>query len=178
MSRRKRLVASRLIVVDADVVRGASATDGGPPAGVACRSALQTILRVCHRAVVSPALANEYREHASNFGERWRTAMYQRSKILTTNAAETKRARGWLQGAVFTVEEREVVKKDLHLVMAACERGAVILSADSHARALFSRLADLSALGWAPISDRVHEWLQDGAAPEIVALGLPARRRG
>ncbi len=66
--KKKRAIASQLIVVDADVLRGASSTDGGPPPGAQCRRALRSILEICHHAVVSPALTKEYDHHASNYG--------------------------------------------------------------------------------------------------------------
>lgn len=170
--KKRRAVASRLIVVDADVLRGASSTDGGPPAGARCRRVLHAMLCICHRAVVSRALEEEYSRHASGYGQRWRAAMARRDKTVTTSAEETGRARGWKQSEHFNKSERAVVEKDLHLVLAAWEKNAVVLSGDDKARALFSRLSDLAELGWAQIADDcVDEWLRDGAPAKSVALG-------
>jgi hypothetical protein len=167
--KKKARPASQLIVIDTDVLCGASATDGGPPAGILCRKVLQAIFKICHRAVISPALAAEYDHHASNFAQRWRGAMARKNKIVSTPAQETKRARGWLRS--FTEPEREVVKKDLHLVLAAWETDAVILSADGRARGLFARLEDLFDLGWAPMGDDIDSWLNRGAPADATALG-------
>lgn len=170
---KKRVTSSQLIVVDANVLRGASSTDGGPPAGVECRSALQAILKICHRAVVSPALDEEYAHHASNFGQRWRTAMAQRNKIVATPAAKTGRSRGWMQNAGFTAAQRKAAEKDLHLVLAAWEKHAVVLSADEKSRVLFARLVDLASLGWARMThDDIATWLDRGAPSNDVRLGL------
>lgn len=159
-------------MVDATVIRGASSTDGGPPRGVACRRALQAILDICHRAVVSPALDKEYQDHASNFGLRWRAAMARRNKLIPTPAKETGKARGWMQSRAFTADERPIAAKDLHLVLAAWEKQAVILSGDDRSRALFARLPDLEKFGWARMtSDDVLNWLEGGALPHAVALG-------
>jgi len=169
---RHRAIASQLIVVDATILRGASSTDGGPPEGARCRSVLQAILEICHRAVVPPALADEYDRHASRYGQRWRAAMARRGKVLDTPARETGRARGWMQGKHFTTAERAVVVKDLHLVLAAWEKGAVILSGDNKARSLFARLSDLATIGWAQVGARgVEAWLRGGAPAHPVALG-------
>src|ERR1700677_3961021 len=94
--RKRPAVPSQLIVVDANVLRGASSIDGGPPSGAECRLALQAILEICHRVVVSPALADEYDRHASNYAQRWRAAMARRGKVLPTPATRTGRARGWM----------------------------------------------------------------------------------
>lgn len=164
--------ASQLIVVDANILRGASSSDRGPPPGVDCRRALQAILAICHRAVVSPALAEEYEHHASGFGQRWLTWMARRSKIVQTPAKETGRARGWKQDPSFEAHERRAVEKDLHLVLAAWEADAVILSGDDAARALFARLTDLKYLGWARMTHNdVDGWLDDGAPAHAVWLG-------
>lgn len=171
-ARKKTAVGSQLIVVDANVLRGASSTDGGPPVGAQCRRVLQAILEICHRAVVSPALAQEYDDHESNFGRRWRASMARRRKLVSTPATETGRARGWVQSAEFTERERDAVRKDLHLVLAAWEKDAVVLSADDRARVLFARVSDLAAMGWAQMGDGdVHAWLSQGAAPRQVRLG-------
>lgn len=179
MSARKKakqvVVPSRLVVVDANIVRGASSTDGGPPVGSHCRKVLQRILSICHRAVVSPALAREYDDHASNFGQRWRAMMMQRSKIIATPARESGRSRGWMQTSGYTQRERAAAEKDLHLVLAAWEKqddGAVVLSSDDAARALFVRIADLAGMGWARMTDQdIDDWLEQGADPSPVRLG-------
>ncbi|HET7505735.1 MAG TPA: hypothetical protein VFK02_32165 [Kofleriaceae bacterium] len=171
-AKNRRAIASQLIVVDADVLRGASSTDGGPPAGARCRRALQDILTICHRAVVSPDLENEYNRHASNYGMRWRAAMAHRGKLVPTPATETGRARGWKQSKHFTTTERAVVDKDLHLVLAAWETKAVVLSGDDRVRGLFARLPDLADLGWARIADDdLYNWLRNGAPADSMALG-------
>lgn len=171
-AKKRRAIASQLIVVDANILRGASSTDGGPPAGARCRSALQDILTICHRAMVSPDLENEYNRHASNYGMRWRAAMARRGKLVNTPAKETGRARGWKQSKHFTKTERVVVDKDLHLVLAAWETKAVVLSGDDRVRALFARLPDLADLRWAQIADDdLDEWLRDGAPADSMALG-------
>lgn len=172
-AKKKRKVASQWIVVDATVLKGASSTDGGPPRGVACRRALLAILDICHRAVVSPALEKEYQDNPSKFGQKWRVAMMRRNMIVRTLAKETGRARGWMQSPVFTERERPIAAKDLHLVLAAWEKEAVILSGDDTSRALFARLADLKDLGWARMTgDDVLAWLEGGALPHVVALGV------
>ena len=116
---KKQELASRRLVVDANVLRGASRTDGGPPAGVRCRGVVQAVLRICHRAVLSPAVAGEYDKHASGFAVRWLAAMQRKGKIVDTAAATTGRSRGWLQETSYSPAEREAVEKDLHLVLAA-----------------------------------------------------------
>jgi hypothetical protein len=80
-----------------------------------------------------------------------------------------------MQSAGFTKKEREAVEKDLHLVLAAREKlsdGAVVLSSDDTARALFARIGDLAELGWARQDDTgVAQWLAEGANASAVRLG-------
>jgi hypothetical protein len=168
---KKRFIPSQLIVVDANVLRSASRAEAGPPPGAECRRALASILDICHRAVISPALEREYDEHDSRFGRVWRAAMTRKGKIVPTPAAETGRARGWMQTGSFTKEEEKAARKDLHLVLAAREQAAVILSRDDAARSLFARLPELAQLGWAQLTaDDVEAWLRGGAQAPVVAL--------
>lgn len=169
--RKQEQSSSQLIVVDADVLRSASASDAGPPRGSRCRELLRSILDICHRAVVSPALSKEYDQHASRYAMRWRVAMTQRNKMVHTSARHTGRSRGWLRTETLDDARRAIAQKDMHLVLSAREAGAVILSADDRARGVFAEVADLRSLGWASALTVGVEWLERGAPSTEVRLG-------
>ena len=70
MSRRR---GSRLIVVDACVVRAAGETEH--PRSSACRNCLEEIRTICHRVAISPVLKDEWDRHMSRFSRKWRRSM-------------------------------------------------------------------------------------------------------
>jgi hypothetical protein len=79
-----------------------------------------------------------------------------------------------MQGSELDDGERPIAKKDLHLVLAAWEKGAVVLSGDDRSRNLFARFADLESFGWARMtSDDIVAWLEAGAPASTVRLGPP-----
>jgi hypothetical protein len=160
---------SRRIVIDADVLSAASQATAGPPPGAACRQILQTVLEVCHRAVISPALQREYLRHRSRFGSRWLSAMYARKKAVKTQARDRPELSAWLHGpkAGLTDRQKNQVEKDAHLVAAALETDGLVVSRDTEVRSLLARCTALADLVWAPAaSERVVAWLEGGARPE------------
>ncbi|GAB4211206.1 MAG: hypothetical protein OHK0013_32680 [Sandaracinaceae bacterium] len=171
----KRSVASRRLVVDANVLRSASNTDEARPPGSDCRAVLEAIYRICHRAVVSPALRAEYERHASKYGVRWLEAMASKGKLEDGEARTTSRARGWMQSAALSSErEREELRKDLHLVLAALETDHVVVSSETKVRGLLERvLGDADpALGWALVGPTTVAWLEAGA-PLTAEITVP-----
>lgn len=163
----KKKTTSQPIVVDADVVRASSSGHGGAPRGTRCRRALETILKVCHCAVVSPALATEYRNHASKFGMRWHAAMARRGKVIVTTATPTGRSRGWLQSDALSAPERRALEKDLHIVLAAQETRGVVLSADDTTLNILRKVGRRPKVGWARVEDGdIFDWLESGASAD------------
>lgn len=72
---------SRLLVIDADVLRASGGRDATHPTAQACRDYLRGILDICHRAYLTDKLADEWKDHASFFGASWKAAMARRGKL-------------------------------------------------------------------------------------------------
>ncbi|MBX3270663.1 MAG: hypothetical protein KF729_10395 [Sandaracinaceae bacterium] len=179
---RRRLPSMRL-VIDTNVLRGASRTAGATPPGSTLREVLATVLGICHRAVVSPQLAREYRQPASTYGERWLSAMHRKGKVASVDAKETKRARRWKQSpALVSDAQRAALEKDLHLVLAAMEADGVVVSCETNVRDLLRKVMteeDVANLGWALVDSKTVAWLTSGALRAAVPLDArapPARR--
>ena len=171
----RRRVPSVRLVIDANVLRGASRTAGADPPGSTLRAVLVAVLTICHRAVTSPQLEREYATHASAFGTRWLSAMQRKGKVGGVLAAETKRARRWKQSAALTSpKQKAALEKDLHLVLAAMEADGVVVSCETHVRDLLRRVMtpeDMAHIGWALVDDHTVAWLEGGARRAAVLLG-------
>jgi len=173
--------ASRLFVVDADVLR-ASGKGERPPAPE-CLQTLNTILRVCHRVAISPAIQKQWKEHASQAARRWWRQMLVRKKVVPVADAEVERciapdgAAAGLQRSIDRHfgegDERTEVLGDVLLVTAALAAQAAILSNDRKARRRFRTVARtcraLRTVEWSippEAADDVVPWLERGAPVE------------
>jgi hypothetical protein len=168
---------SRRLVVGTNILQSASRNADGPPTGVLCRRVLSDILAICHRAVVSPALAAEYRLHASDYGTRWLSAMAGKDKIVRTPARDSGRARRWLRSERLAgPQQQEELRKDMHLVMAALETDRLIVSAERRSRELLARVVQEGdhTPGWRVIDEKTPRWLSDGAPLTADLLVLPS----
>ena len=132
---------SRLLVVDASIMRGAGQTEH--PVSKACRNFLEAILTICHRVVLTPEIREEWNRHQSKFARKWRVQMNARKKVWridtprridlrTTGASPNKQAsiekdRCLLEAAMST--ERVIVTNDNALTHALAEttKGSKIL---------------------------------------------------
>jgi hypothetical protein len=127
---------------------------------------LSDILEICHRAVISPPLQDEYRLHASAYGVRWLSAMTRKSKVVLTEARETSRARRWLQSkALASAAQRDELRKDMHLLMAALETDELIVSSETRCRDLLRSVVgdDDHAPGWVLLDEGTSAWLANDA---------------
>ncbi len=143
---------SRLLVVDASVMRAAGTTEH--PVSSACRRALQGILEICHRVVVSEPIAEEWDRHASKFARKWQVAMKSRGKLR--KGGETL-APILLHG--LAAEDRAIIEKDRHLLDAAFAHDRVIVTTDDKVQRALARTGNEKML-------QVVRWLnpcQDGA---------------
>jgi hypothetical protein len=143
---------SRRIVVDASVARAAGTTEH--PVSARSRDFLQTMLRVCHRVVMTPDLNREWRGHRSNFSYTWLGAMRRRGKVVDASVDDERQTS--LVGSVLdcdlTTKQRAAVEKDCLLVSAAWAADDLVASNDDKVRALLSRLTgaspDLARIIW------------------------------
>ena len=117
--------ASKLLVVDASVVRAAG--ESNHPVSSSTRHFLNWVLELCHRVVLTPEIRAEWRRHQSKLARRWRLAMYARKQIVELNVAgdpdlrlRVVKGRGQ--------DEAIAILKDLHLIEAALETDGVVVS--------------------------------------------------
>ena len=71
---------SYLLVVDASVAQAAGYST--KPTSSCCRDALDSILSICHRLMMSPALSIEWRNHQSGYASRWKATMVAKKKVV------------------------------------------------------------------------------------------------
>jgi hypothetical protein len=162
---------TKRIVIDADVLRAASSSEHEGARGKTCRDALGTVLRICHRAVVTDELREEYEAHWSRFGRKWYVEMKSRNKLFATPGSQRRQIDRAIERAGYGAAQEHAVQEDLHLVLAALEADKLVLSGDDTARALFARLAPVGHVGWASVNDRgALRWLERGAPRDEVRL--------
>jgi len=162
-------VSSRLMVVDASVARDCGQRTTPPVPH--CLRILETILKVCHRAALSDELKLEWDRHGKksrNF-MRWWKSMTNRRKIVRQDLRRLEE----LKGRLIRVANKQLhglLEKDAHLVAAALEGNAVLLSRDeklrSHLEKLAHRIQGLGDVLWVNPSrdlDTALEWLESGA---------------
>lgn len=166
-------VASRQLVIDADVARAAGNSPDATGASKACRDFLQTVLDVCHHAVWTPAIADEWKRHASRFSRKWRVQMAARRKL---DECAPKAVPG-LEERVLSANPSglnpESIRKDLHLVYAALQTAGPVASRDGAIRRRLAiavpKAPELRALMWVDPANadvRAIEWLGRGAPLE------------
>lgn len=116
--------ASRLLVIDASVMRSAGETEH--PVSSACREALGVILRVCHRVAMTDAIRDEWKSHMSRFARKWLCQMAARRKPSErVNPADVT-----VDVAEWSDPDRRVVEKDLRLIEAALSSDRIIMTRD------------------------------------------------
>jgi hypothetical protein len=160
---------SRRLVIDACIARSAGTTDH--PISRACREFLRAVLDVCHRAVFSPELSREWKEHRSDFAVRWRAATVARKKIEYLDSVNEHPAmRAEIQKMPRAIE----ILKDVHLIEAALATDQIIISSDENTaripfREIAAKVRSIRHIVWVNptfAEECAMEWLQDGAPPD------------
>lgn len=167
MARRR----SRALVIDASVVQAAGTSERGR--SVSCRTFLQQVLSICHRVVLTPDVGEEWNRHRSRFSRKWQVQMYGRKKVVNVSPEAFQDMRRQIDEFAVSEDDRDAMRKDLPLILAAVAADRCIVSLDEEARELFSqaasRIGSLRLLVWVnPESDRDDPiaWLQRGAPLE------------
>ena len=166
-------VASRQLVIDADVARAAGESPDATGVSKACRDFLQTVMEVCHHAVWTPAVAAEWKRHASRFSLKWRRQMVARRKLDECDPRVVPGLEQRILSANPPGLNPELIRKDLHLVYAALETAAPVASHDRAVRrrltVAVSKAPELRDLVWIDPGDanaQAIEWLNGGAPLE------------
>ena len=165
-------MGSQLFVVDADVATSMSSK--GHPPSPQCATTLLRILSVCHRVVLGKELHSEWNEHArgKEFA-RWKKQMLNRGKVKKVSLRRAAEIAGRLRNVASTDEIGEIMARDAHLIAAALEHGARVLSCDRrvrhHLRTVAGKVQDLDRVVWADPTlpeENIDGWLDAGAPAE------------
>lgn len=141
VARSAKASTSRVLVVDASVVRAAGGVNATDPVPARARDALKAILSICHRVCLSAALRDEWKRHRSGFAQRWWRQMYARRKVVDCEPPSCAaivadiRAFPSVSGS-----EADAVEKDIHLVAAALDADQVVLSWDTSAATVIRKV--------------------------------------
>lgn len=159
---------SEQLVIDASIARAAGRTDH--PVSKACRDFLESVLKVCHRVVLTRAISDEWKKHQSKFTLLWCSSMFARKKVARPEIGPNNALRTSIQSSCLTAKECAAALKDAHLIEAALDTDYRVVSLDETVRAIFRKAApsvgQLRPVLWAnPTKDNEHtiEWLEAGA---------------
>jgi len=126
---------SRLIVVDASVACAAGETQH--PVSSSCREALQEILRICHRLIMTPAIRKEWEKHQSGFTVKWRRAMVARKKVERLDPASLPRQSADDLG--ISSGEHAALGKDILLIEGACAGDGIVVTKDDVIKGIWAK---------------------------------------
>lgn len=136
----KKKRQSKALVVDADVARSSSPPHSEHPVGAATRQFLIDVLNICHRAVMTPEIADEWKKHASKFARKWRVQMEARKKIVRMQPMQQLTDR--IESLELPEKKIGAMTKDIHLIEAALEADGIVVSMDDTARGLFGEASE------------------------------------
>lgn len=162
-----------LLVVDADIARGAGTSSSSDPSSKACRDVLNRILNICHNVVFDQRLISEWNRHQSDYARSWRVDMNSRGKITVVPTEILEPLRKRIREDSLTEDEVEEAVKDAHLIELAHFGDSVIITHDSNAEENFRKLSNEidgfpSFLWFKPGQEDIPmgRWLQRGASVE------------
>ncbi len=179
---------SKLLVVDASVMRAAGGEAATNPTPAHARDALKAILTICHKVCLSPELSEEWKRHQSRFARRWLTQMYAARKVIAREPPACHEILADIR-AFHTITQSEfaAVEKDIHLIAAALVSDRAVLSWDHRVAIAIRKVCidkttvtskSVSHVLWIdPIADKdaLHAWLsENGPAQPSWQLGVTA----
>lgn len=160
---------SKSLVIDASVAHASGGKSAIHPDATHTRDFLQAVLKVCHKAVMSPAIRDEWNAHQSGFARSWRKTMVAKGKLLLSDIDERPDIRQKIKQASVTDNQKVAMQKDCHLLESAIATDHRIVSLDNNARDLFKselNVQDVNSVMWVnPVVDpeQLLVWLEEGA---------------
>jgi len=127
-------------VIDADVARSAGETEN--PISMNCRNFLESVKENKHCLVMSANIKKEWDKHQSKFSIGWRTAMQKKRLITYIKVEENEKFIDKIDDANITQDQKNIAKKDAHLIDAALKTDRTIASGDDRARKVFCIIAE------------------------------------
>jgi len=168
------MTQSRELVIDASVAKASGGKEATHPTAGAARDFLLAVLTICHKAVMTPEIRDEWDKHQSNFARRWRRSMVARKKINPVSPEESKNLGQQIDLIDIPQASKTAMLKDCHLIEAAIATERRIISLDATARELFSvashnvkEIRDVIWVNPADDSGRKVAWLKDGAPVQV-----------
>ena len=159
---------SARLVIDTDIARAAGTSEA--PRSSRSREFLESVLLICQRVVITPAISEEWGEHRSRFFTGWLRSMTAKKKVERLNPQEDRRLRQALGTVGFGPRQIQEAEKDAHLLEAALAADRVVCSLDASACEQFRRVARvherIGEITWADPGgepDEVRTWLESGA---------------
>jgi hypothetical protein len=137
---------SRLLAIDASVLRSAGAKEGHSSH---CAALLSAVLEICHRATFSSEIKAEWDKHQSRFSVKWRASMVARKKMVPVSIqGRQSKLLGQIELQLgSSMQERAALKKDAHMLASAMEADRVIVTGDRLLKNLTDKTLGLS-LEW------------------------------
>jgi hypothetical protein len=130
------------LVIDASILRAAGSAGTIHPVSTHSRALLIDILEVCHRAVVSRLVKDEWDRHQSQFARSWRVQMYSRRKIGSGSGRDCAHLKKAVRSCkTVSKKESQEAEKDFLLIEAALNGDKIILSIDRRARDIYCKLS-------------------------------------
>jgi hypothetical protein len=166
-------------VIDASVARSASLAEN--PTSIACRQFFDVVLSVCHRAVLSREVEQEWinvalrietksDEVRIRFLKNWMAAMQRRGKLLKQPIAPDGALRSKINHLGLPEGDRQKIMEDVHLVEAALSSDLVVVSRDDEAEGLLQGIThacpEIRKVVWCnpvTLGDEALDWLKRGA---------------
>lgn len=127
---------SRLVVVDASVVKAAGETQH--PVSSACRECLLSIRNICHRVAQTDPIREEWKRHLSIFSRKWKCSMIARRKLPSVSRLVHLELR-W---DAYPDTARTAIKKDQKLIEAALATDCVIITLDDALKKALAKRRD------------------------------------
>lgn len=167
------------MVIDASVARASGGNSAAHPTAAHTRDFLQAVLTICHKAVMTSAVRDEWDAHQSYFARKWRSSMLARKKLKLLKVDEQQNLRRRIESEVTSDAKKAAMLKDCHLIEAALATDRRIIALDNSARQLFSEassnISEMQCIIWIdPVddADRVIDWLN--GAPDQAKWYLKA----
>lgn len=160
---------SKYLVIDASVAMASGGEAAVHPTAAITRDFLISVLTICHKAVMTTPVREEWDKHQSKFARKWRSSMVAKKKLLVIDIEERDDIRAQINLATINQKQKNAMLKDCHLIESAIATDNRIISLDNVARELFKNsldVPDVNSVLWVNPTDNAESvlaWLEKGA---------------
>lgn len=159
---------AKTFIVDASTACDAGTKDPPTERGLLARAFLDALRDAGHSLALTPALVQEWENHAGRMARRWLVTMYARRRVRHIATGNTQALRVGALKTAPTPNIRAEMTKDWHLLDAALGTDRTIASSDDLARGWYAHAATvvrgLRLIVWVnPSTSDLSAWLHTGA---------------